>query len=299
MPVNFMSGLMVLTFVQHAFDNWLNGRQLSCLEHRSIPASLKPYFALLDAKDKDGKDVDASANFVASQNYLKDKLKFGQLTALLDLVENAMIYSTVISVFVDGRPMTGLRGIWDYAGTFDMVAKHGEIVHSLAFVVLLSILGSVTAIPASLYRTFVLEEKHGFNKTTLKTWVLDLVKSNLLGACLGLPLIAALLKIIMYAGPSFVSYMMIFVIALQIILIPVYPYLIAPIFNKYKPLTDFKDKENYVEVAKRTEALAKRLEFPLGKLWVMDGSTRSSHSNAFFYGLPYLTKHIVLYDTLL
>ena len=103
----------------------------------------------------------------------------------------------------------------------------------------------------------------------------------------------------MLAGPSFVTYMMLFVIALQIILIPVYPYLIAPIFNKYKPLSDFKDKANYVEVAKRTEALAKRLEFPLGKLWVMDGSTRSSHSNAFFYGLPYLTKHIVLYDTLL
>lgn len=103
----------------------------------------------------------------------------------------------------------------------------------------------------------------------------------------------------MYAGPSFVSYLMLFIITLQILLIPVYPYLIAPIFNKYKPLSDFKDKENYMDVAKRTEGLAKRLNFPLGKLWVMDGSTRSSHSNAFFYGLPYLTKHIVLYDTLL
>ena len=162
MPANYMSGLMVLTFAQHAFDNWLNGRQLACLEHSSIPGTLKPYFALLDPKDKDGKDVDAGSQFIASQNYLKDKLKFGQLTALLDLVENAMIYTTVVSVFTDpGRPMTGLRGIWDYAGTFTYVAKHGEIVHSLAFVVLLSALGNVTAIPASLYKTFVLEEKVG------------------------------------------------------------------------------------------------------------------------------------------
>ena len=76
-------------------------------------------------------------------------------------------------------------------------------------------------------------------------------------------------------------------------------YLIAPIFNKFRALKEFTDKPNYVEVGRRTEALAKRLNFPLGKLWVIDGSTRSSHSNAYFSGLPFLSKHVVLYDTLL
>ena len=120
--------------------------------------------------------------------------------------------------------------------------------------------------------------QHGFNKTTMRTWVLDLVKSQCLMAALGLPLIAGLLKTISYAGPSFVNYTMLFVIILQLIMIPVYPYLIAPIFNKYKAIQDFKDKENYVDVTKRIEGLANRLKFPLGRLWVMDGSTRSSHS---------------------
>lgn len=112
----------------------------------------------------------------------------------------------------------------------------------------------------------------------MKTWILDLVKSQLLSAVIGLPLIAALLKIIQYAGPAFVTYTMLFVLAIQIVMIPVYPYLIAPIFNKYKPIHDFKDKPNYMEVADRVAQLAKRLNFPLGRLWVMDGSKRSSHS---------------------
>jgi STE24 endopeptidase len=93
-----------------------------------------------------------------------------------------------------------------------------------------------------------------------------------------LPIIAALLKIIQIYGSSFVNYVMLFVVALQIIMIPAYPFLIAPIFNKYRNIHEFKDKENYMQVADRVSQLAKRLDFPLGRLWVMDGSTRSSHS---------------------
>lgn len=162
MPANYMTALTALTFAQYAFNSWVNGRQLSCLEHKTIPASLKPYFALLDSKDKDGKPVDAASNFVASQNYLRDKLKFGRLAGLIDLVETAVIYTTAVSaLFNKGRPTSGLKGIWDYAGSFDYVTKHGEIVHSLAFVVALAAIGSVTSIPADLYRTFVIEEKVG------------------------------------------------------------------------------------------------------------------------------------------
>lgn len=120
--------------------------------------------------------------------------------------------------------------------------------------------------------------QHGFNKTTFRTWCLDLVKGQALAALIGLPVLAALLKIIALAGPSFVTYTMVFVLALQIIMVPVYPYLIAPLFNKYRAIQEFKDKDNYVDVANRVDRLAKRLNFPLGRVWVMDGSTRSSHS---------------------
>lgn len=79
----------------------------------------------------------------------------------------------------------------------------------------------------------------------------------------------------------------------QVAMIFVYPYVIAPLFNTFTPLA--KDSP----VFPRVEALAKRLDFPLGRVWVMDGSKRSAHSNAFFFGLPFLTKHIVIYDTLI
>ena len=113
---------------------------------------------------------------------------------------------------------------------------------------------------------------------TFGLWLKDLIKSQALTAAIGLPVLAAVLKIIMYAGPSFVNYTMAFVIALQIIMFPVFPYLIAPIFNQYKAIQDFKDKPNYMEVAQRVDKLATRLKFPLGRIWVMDGSKRSSHS---------------------
>ena len=89
---------------------------------------------------------------------------------------------------------------------------------------------------------------------------------------------------------------MAFLLAIQLIAVPAYPYLIAPLFNKFTALSDLKE---HAPVQKLIEALAKRLSFPLGKVWVIDGSTRSAHSNAYFTGLPYLTKQIVLYDTLL
>lgn len=103
---------------------------------------------------------------------------------------------------------------------------------------------------------------------TIGTWVSDFIKSQLLTVFLGYPLIALLLKTIQWAGPYFVTYTMLLIIGIQLVMIPAYPYLLAPIFNKYKPLNseDFKDRKNYAEVSVRTEKLAKRLNFPLGKV---------------------------------
>jgi STE24 endopeptidase len=103
---------------------------------------------------------------------------------------------------------------------------------------------------------------------------------------IGTPLLIIFLKIINYFGKKlFAFYVMIFLIIVQIILITVFPILIQPLFNKLEPL-----KEG--ELKTKTEELAKKLKFPLSKLWVIDGSKRSAHSNAYFYGLPW-AKQIV------
>jgi STE24 endopeptidase len=162
----------------------------------------------------------------------------------------------------------------------------GEITHSLLFLFASSFPLTILNLPWSIYNTFVLEEKFGFNKQTPALYIKDFVITQALTIVIGSPLLAAFLKIIDYFGRrTFATYVMIFLVAVQVIMIAVYPILIQPLFNKLEPLKDG-------EVKLKTEELARKLKFPLGKLWVIDGSKRSSHSNAYFYGLPW-SKQIV------
>jgi STE24 endopeptidase len=113
-----------------------------------------------------------------------------------------------------------------------------------------------------------------------------LLVTEALTITIGTPLLVAFLKIIDHFGKrTFAFYVMIFLVSVQVIMIAVYPVLIQPLFNKLEPLSEG-------EVKTKTEELAKQLKFPLGKLWVIDGSKRSAHSNAYFYGLPW-SKQIV------
>ena len=141
-------------------------------------------------------------------------------------------------------------------------------------------------LPWSLYNIFVIEEKFGFNKQTPALYFKDFFITQALPHVIGAPLLVVFLKIVDYFGKrTFAFYVMIFLIIVQVVMIAVYPILIQPLFNKLEPLQDG-------EVKSKTEALAKKLKFPLSKLWVMDGSKRSAHSNAYFYGLPW-SKQIV------
>ncbi|KAG8849646.1 hypothetical protein FRB96_000672 [Tulasnella sp. 330] len=141
------------------------------------------------------------------------------------------------------------------------------------------------------YETFVLEEEYGFNKTTRGLFFADLLKGWGLGAAFGLPFLAAFLWIIKRAGASFIPYLMGFIVSMQLIFVVIYPLLIQPLFNKLSPLHEGT-------LRTRIEGLAGGLNFPLKHLYVIDGSKRSSHSNAYFYGLPW-SKHIVIFDTLI
>ena len=167
----------------------------------------------------------------------------------------------------------------------------GVVTKSIIFFFVFQIMSTILSLPISYYSTFHLEEKYGFNKLDVKLWATDTLKSIALMFVLGGPIIATLLKIIDYYGEKFVAYVMIFLLAVQLVMMTLAPSLILPLFNKFTPLEDG-------ELKTAIEDLALKNGFPLTKLYVVDGSKRSSHSNAYFIGLPW-SKQIVLYDTLI
>src|SRR5690606_24184529 len=165
------------------------------------------------------------------------------------------------------------------------------LLRGLALIAGVALVTMVIDIPFSLYRTFVIEERFGFNKMTPKLFWADFAKSLVLGAALGLPLIAAVLWLMERMGEWWWFYAWLTWMAFNIVMLAVYPTWIAPLFNKFSPLTDAAMKE-------RVERLLDRCGFKVKGLMVMDGSRRSSHGNAYFTGFG-KTKRIVFFDTLL
>lgn len=155
---------------------------------------------------------------------------------------------------------------------------------------LYTLIEMVLGLPFSIYSTFVLEAKYGFNKQTIGTFVTDLVKSTLLSMALGAPLIAALIAVIHWGGDSFFLFVFLFIVVLQLFMTTIYPVVIAPLFNKFTPLEEGSLRQ-------KIEKVAAQVHFPLTKIFVMDGSKRSAHSNAYQYGFG-SNKRIVLFDTL-
>jgi len=174
-----------------------------------------------------------------------------------------------------------------------------QILQSIAFVFTLFIISSIPTLPLQAYGTFVLEEKHGFNKTTPSLFIADLLKGWGIAFVLGAPFLAIFLSIFKWAGDRFVPWLMAFMcvsfsyptmavtehrenrITFQLVMVVLYPTVIQPLFNKLSPLADG-------ELRNRIEGLASKLKFPLKHLYEIDGSKRSSHSNAYFFGLPWV-----------
>src|SRR6266516_5077680 len=150
---------------------------------------------------------------------------------------------------------------------------------------------TIPALPFAWYAQFKLEERFGFNATTMKTWIFDRVKGLLLALLLGYPLLALVLKLMVWTGANWWFWAATVVIAFQLFLLLVAPAIILPLFNKFTPLPKGALRE-------RLFALAQRTDFPTRSIEVMDGSKRSRHSNAFFTGLGRFRK-IVLFDTLI
>jgi STE24 endopeptidase len=142
-----------------------------------------------------------------------------------------------------------------------------------------------------LYSNFVVEERHGFNKLTLTTFITDIFKTLFLTAVVAMPVLAGFLKVINWAGENFTFYVFIFMVVFQLFFIIIFPIFIQPFFNKFTPLEQGSLKS-------KIDGLASKLSFPLTKIFVVDGSKRSNHSNAYFFGF-FRNKRIVLFDTLI
>ncbi|MDT7836787.1 M48 family metallopeptidase [Aquabacterium sp. OR-4] len=169
--------------------------------------------------------------------------------------------------------------------------RFGNLAYQLALLAAFTLIGAVLDLPFELYATFRLEQRFGFNRTTLKLWLADAVKGLLVGAVIGLPLAALILWIMGATGGLWWLWAWAAWMAFNLAVMVVYPTLIAPLFNKFEPLADDALKT-------RVQALMARCGFAAKGLFVMDGSRRSAHGNAYFTGLG-AAKRVVFYDTLL
>ncbi|MCY7308134.1 MAG: M48 family metallopeptidase [Rhodoferax sp.] len=165
------------------------------------------------------------------------------------------------------------------------------MAQQIALLVAFALIGALIELPLACYSTFEIEEHFGFNKSSLRLWVADLLKSSVIGAAIGIPLVAMILWLMGAAGTQWWLWAWAVWMGFNLLLLMVYPTFIAPLFNQFKPLDDESLKN-------RVTSLMQRCGFAAKGLFVMDGSRRSAHANAYFTGFG-AAKRVVFYDTLL
>lgn len=199
----------------------------------------------------------------------------------------------VIATVVDAALLIGLTlgGGLNFADRIASGWFDPGIAHGIAIIALVAVATSIVELPLGLYRTFELEARFGFNKMTLRLFLIDMAKAALLAAALGGPLLALILWLMQAAGEFWWLYAWSVWSGFNLLLLAIYPTFIAPIFNKFSPMTD-------ATLVQRIERLLERCGFRSQGLFVMDGSRRSAHGNAYFTGFG-SSKRIVFFDTLL
>ncbi|MGE5757625.1 MAG: M48 family metallopeptidase [Sideroxydans sp.] len=205
----------------------------------------------------------------------------------------ALVHLGVLTTLFDTALLLGftLGGGVQWLSTWASATFGGSLVQGVAVIVSVLLLQSVLESPFGLYRTFGIEARFGFNKMTLRLYLLDALKGLLLGAVLGLPLLLGVLWLMGRMGDLWWLYVWSVWVAFNLVLLFIYPTYIAPLFNDFEPLKDEAQKA-------RIEALLHKCGFSASGLFVMDGSKRSTHGNAYFTGFG-KTKRIVFFDTLL
>ncbi|HEX2331846.1 MAG TPA: M48 family metallopeptidase, partial [Burkholderiales bacterium] len=209
-------------------------------------------------------------------DYTVAKARLGIVDTLVDAL--------ILLALTLGGALQWLSDLWQ------RVLPAESIWHGTALILSLLLIKGALGLPFTLYRVFVIEERFGFNRMTWKLFVSDLAKGLAVGAVLGVPLLLVVLWLALAAGSLWWLYVWLVLVAYSLFLQMIYPAVVMPLFNKFSRLED-------PALAGRIEELLSRTGFRSRGLYVMDGSKRSSHGNAFFAGFG-AAKRIVLFDTL-
>ena len=261
---NFTQIFIALILIKFLLETYLKIRNLKSIDNNKD--SVPPRF----------KNVVTEEEYKKSILYNTDRIKFQIFTALFG--------SVVLVIFTIG-------GLLNYLTQVVMDMTSSNVLGAVLLGLLLIIVEEIISIPISIYSTFVIEERHGFNKTTRKTFVTDIFKGLLISGAISSILYATVIFIIISAGDLWWIYAFAAVFTLQAIIFFLYPVLIMPLFNKFEPLDDEQFK-------KPIEKLLEKVDFKSKGLFVMNASLRSTHGNAFFTGFG-KNKRIVFFDTLL
>ncbi|MBU0656854.1 MAG: M48 family metallopeptidase [Gammaproteobacteria bacterium] len=256
----FLAFLLVSTLVQIYLS--LRQKQHVSAHRSAVPAAFADKISLEEHQK--------------AADYTLAKGGFGRIDLLVGLV--------ILLLWTLGGGLNWLDGVWRSFGWSDLYTGAAVIISMM-------LIGSLLELPASLYRTFVLEERFGFNKMTPATFAVDLVKGAALMLVIGVPLVMLILWLMESAVTYWWLYAWVSLTAFSLLMTWAYPKFIAPIFNKFSPLEEG-------EVAERIHALLERTGFNSKGVFVMDGSRRSAHGNAYFTGFG-KNKRIVFFDTLL
>ncbi|MEY3220477.1 MAG: hypothetical protein RIT27_1834 [Pseudomonadota bacterium] len=261
---NFSILVVSLLIINVALHFWLNWRQIrSVKQHRhAVPAPFQDYIRLEDHQK--------------AADYTVTKLNFAQKWLFPEAI--------LLLIWTLGGGLNFLDQTWQYL-------QFSPLWTGVAVITSFILIQHLIDLPTDYYRTFVIEEKFGFNKTTTKLYFIDMIKGLLLSLVIGIPLIAIILWLMAQMGDYWWLWVTGVLIGFQILMLWVYPTIIAPLFNTFQPLEDetLKTKINQ---------LLDRNGFKGEGAFVMDGSKRSGHGNAYFTGFGQ-KKRIVFFDTLL
>ena len=263
--MHWFAGLFVLLLAASTLTrSWLNQRQVaSVLRHRTeVPEAFRA-------------QIDLTAHQKAA-DYTVASARIGRWDNLLD--------AAVALLITLGGGLSAIDRAWQ-------AAHLPAVWHGTAVVLSTFLIVSLVGLPLSIWRTFGVEARFGFNRTTVALFIGDLFKGLLLGLILGGPLVFVILFLMQRAGTLWWLYAWLVWVGFTVLITWAYPTLIAPLFNKFTPLNDEALKQ-------RTEALLQRCGFSSRGVFVMDGSRRSVHGNAYFTGVG-RSKRIVFFDTLL
>ena len=255
---------IVLVMVILLLKLYLNVRQMSAIRHNinQVPPTFSQKITL--------------AQHQKAGNYNLAKLKTANIEE---------IYSSILIL------------LWTIGGGITLLnystntLQHNAVTMGVVIILLFSLINSVLHLPFNLYKTFNIEQKFGFNNTTLKLFVQDLIKGLILSGIIGIPLLYLVLWLINRMGSEWWLWVWGVLVIFNLSLMYIYPVFIAPLFNKFTALED-------VVLKNRINALLTKCGFIARGVFVMDGSKRSSHGNAYFTGLG-KAKRIVFFDTLL